>query len=50
MDTLSGPPATATEIELDLVSHELRRDGRPVHFRPKEFQLLAMLAAHPSRA
>ena len=37
-------------LELDLVAHELRRDGRGVHLRPKEFQLLAMLAAHPGRA
>jgi len=37
-------------LELDLVAHELRRDGRAVHLRPKEFQLLAMLAAHPGRA
>jgi two-component system response regulator RegX3 len=40
----------ADGFELDLVAHELRRDGRAVHLRPKEFQLLAMLAAHPGRA
>jgi DNA-binding response OmpR family regulator len=40
----------ADGFELDLVAHELRRDGRTVHLRPKEFQLLAMLAAHPGRA
>ncbi len=48
------PPGTAIEIaaglELDLMAHELRRDGAPVHLRPKEFQLLAMLAGHPGRA
>lgn len=47
-------PATTLPIaegfELDRVAHELRADGRPVHLRPKEFQLLAMLAAHPGRA
>lgn len=37
-------------FELDLVAHELRLDGRSVHLRPKEFQLLALLAAHPGRA
>jgi DNA-binding response OmpR family regulator len=46
--------ATTVEIgegvELDLFAHELRRDGRPVHLRPKEFNLLAMLAGHPGRA
>jgi DNA-binding response OmpR family regulator len=40
----------ADGLELDLVAHELRRDGRAVHLRPKEFQLLAMLAAHSGRA
>lgn len=40
----------AEGYELDLIAHELRRDGQPVHLRPKEFQLLAMLAAHPGRA
>lgn len=40
----------ADGFELDLVAHELRRDGHAVHLRPKEFQLLAMLAAHPGRA
>jgi DNA-binding response OmpR family regulator len=36
--------------ELDLVAHALLREGRPIHLRPKEFALLAMLAAHPGRA
>lgn len=47
-------PGTAIEIadgfELDLVAHELRCDGAPIHLRPKEYQLLSMLAAHPGRA
>lgn len=38
------------DVVLDLVAHEVRRDGDLVHLRPKEFQLLAMLAAHPGRA
>jgi DNA-binding response OmpR family regulator len=38
------------DTELDLVAHEVRRAGRIVRLRPKEFQLLAMLAAHPGRA
>ena len=38
------------DTELDLVAHEVRRDGSLIHLRPKEFQLLAMLAAHPGRA
>ena len=40
----------ADGFELDLVAHELRRDGRAVHLRPKEFLLLSMLASHPGRA
>jgi DNA-binding response OmpR family regulator len=40
----------ADGFELDLVAHELRHDGQGVHLRPKEFQLLAMLAARPGRA
>ncbi len=38
------------DLELDLAARELRRDGRPVHLRPKEFGLLALLAGHPGRA
>ncbi len=37
-------------LELDLAAHELRRHGRPVHLRPKEFGLLALLALSPGRA
>jgi DNA-binding response OmpR family regulator len=38
------------EVVLDLVAHEVRRGGAIVHLRPKEFQLLAMLATNPGRA
>jgi len=42
---------TITEdASMDLIAHEVRRAGELVHLRPKEFQLLAMLAAHPGRA
>jgi DNA-binding response OmpR family regulator len=37
-------------LELDLAAHQLRRQGEMVHLRPKEFGLLALLAAHPGRA
>jgi DNA-binding response OmpR family regulator len=40
----------AAGVELDLLAHELRRAGRPVHVRPKEYLLLAILAANPGRA
>jgi DNA-binding response OmpR family regulator len=42
--------AVTNDAELDLVAHEVRRAGALVHLRPKEFQLLATLAAHPGRA
>lgn len=38
------------EASLDLIAHEVRRAGALVHLRPKEYQLLATLAAHPGRA
>jgi DNA-binding response OmpR family regulator len=40
----------AANVVLDPIAHEVRRDGELIHLRPKEFQLLAMLAAHPGRA
>ena len=46
----TDPIPVGNDLVLDLVAHELRRDGRTVHLRPKEFGLLAMLAAHPGRA
>jgi len=45
-----GRLPVAEGFELDLVAHELRLDGTAIHLRPKEFQLLATLAAHPGRA
>jgi DNA-binding response OmpR family regulator len=42
--------AVGDRLLLDLVAHELRRDGQVIHLRPKEFGLLALLAAHPGRA
>jgi hypothetical protein len=40
----------ADSMVLDLLAHELRRDGRTIPLRPKEYQLLATLAANPGRA
>ncbi len=42
--------ALGDDLELDLAARDLRRDGLPIHLRPKEFGLLAMLAGHPGRA
>jgi DNA-binding response OmpR family regulator len=44
------PLAVADGVILDAVAHEVRRDGALIHLRPKEYLLLAMLAAHPGRA
>jgi two-component system, OmpR family, response regulator RegX3 len=51
-DNPGGNPVlvVAPDLELDLTGHELRRAGVVVHLRPKEFGLLALLAAHPGRA
>jgi DNA-binding response OmpR family regulator len=40
----------AESVVLDLLAHELRRDGRAIPLRPKEYRLLATLAANPGRA
>lgn len=40
----------ASGFDLDMVARELRHDGRAVHLRPREFELLATFAANPGRA
>lgn len=40
----------AEGVVLDPVAHEVRRDGALIHLRPREYQLLTMLASHPGRA
>lgn len=37
---------TAGPLELDLLSHEVRRDGKPILLQPKEFRLLEELMRH----
>jgi two-component system response regulator RegX3 len=36
-------------VVMDPIAHEVHRDGARIHLRPKEYQLLAMLAANPGR-
>ena len=51
--TRAAPGASlpvADDLDLDVTAHELRRGDAAVHLRPKEFGLLALLAAHPGRA
>jgi DNA-binding response OmpR family regulator len=50
VDGLETRLLVAESIVLDLLAHELRRDGRAIPLRPKEYQLLATLAANPGRA
>jgi DNA-binding response OmpR family regulator len=54
LDRAEGPPRSAVSVAdgvvIDLLAHEVRRDGELIHLRPTEFRLLAMLAAHPGRA
>lgn len=45
----SGLIPLSADVALDLVAHELRRDGEAIHLRPKEFALLTLLATHPGR-
>jgi DNA-binding response OmpR family regulator len=45
----TGRLSVAIDTELDPVAHRIRRGGREVHLRPKEFALLALLATHPGR-
>jgi DNA-binding response OmpR family regulator len=37
------------ELEIDLARHEVRHGAQHVQLRPKEFDLLALLARHPGR-
>jgi DNA-binding response OmpR family regulator len=37
------------DLDLDLASRELRHPAGAIHLRPKEFGLLALMAAHPGR-
>ena len=39
----------ALDVVLDLVGQRVRRHGREIHLRPKEFALLALLATDPGR-
>jgi DNA-binding response OmpR family regulator len=48
------PPApqaiTRGPLHIDIANHAVTLDGQPVDLTPKEFDLLALLAAHPNRA
>jgi two-component system response regulator RegX3 len=46
---LAAPLCISEDLELDVAARELRRAGRSIHLRPKEFGLLALLATNPGR-
>ena len=41
------PPLRVGDLVVDLARHEVLRRGEPIHLTPREFDLLAVLAAHP---
>jgi two-component system KDP operon response regulator KdpE len=45
----SEPVVAAGGLEFDLMAHELRRDGEPVHLTPTEFDLLRTLMRNRGR-
>ncbi|MGQ0660635.1 phosphate regulon transcriptional regulator PhoB [Sphingosinicella sp.] len=46
---LAGEKLTYADVEMDLVSHRLRRSGAPVAIGPTEFRLLRHFLEHPGR-
>jgi hypothetical protein len=48
--SIPGALPVGEGFELDLAARELRRAGRSIHLRPKEFLLLTTLAINPGRA
>ena len=46
---VSEPIISATGLEIDIGSHEVRRDGTAVHLTKTEFELLRTLAANRGR-
>jgi len=49
--TEAGQPklVRAGKLEVDIERHEVRFENERLQFRPKEFDLLALLARHPGR-
>lgn len=45
----AAPVLVADGLELDLMAHEVRRDGEPVHLTPTEFELLRTLMQNRRR-
>jgi DNA-binding response OmpR family regulator len=43
------PPLRVGDLVVDLARHEVLRGAEPIHLTPREFDLLAVLAAQPGR-
>jgi two-component system response regulator RegX3 len=51
LDRAESPAALRVGgLEIDVIRHEVRADGRSVQLTPSEFRLLAILAQEPERA
>jgi two-component system, OmpR family, phosphate regulon response regulator PhoB len=46
---LAGEQLSYSDIEMDVIAHKVRRDGKPVQLGPTEFRLLRHLLEHPGR-
>jgi two-component system phosphate regulon response regulator PhoB len=46
---LAGETLAYGDLEMDVASHKVRRDGRPVALGPTEFRLLRHFLEHPGR-
>src|SRR6201986_4373773 len=46
---LAGEQLAYADIEMDISSHRVRRDGKPVALGPTEFRLLKHFLEHPGR-
>jgi len=47
--TPSGPTGRVADLEIDTVSHEVRRAGKPVELTTKEYAILEYFARNPNR-
>ena len=48
-DGMSRTLPITPDVDLDALAHRVRRSGVDVHVRPKEYAILALLAANPGR-
>ncbi|MEA2998550.1 MAG: two-component system, OmpR family, phosphate regulon response regulator PhoB [Sphingomonadales bacterium] len=46
---LAGEVLRYADVEMDVVAHKVRRDGKPVQLGPTEFRLLRHFLEHPGR-